>query len=95
MPAKSTKGLITAAVTLTGRSDPSLILTKHFIQIYTIFHFWQPFCDRNATASLISSEKYVDITTLTKSIHGYRSKTALLYFVISECLTIESIRQLY
>ncbi len=35
MPAMGAKRLVIAAVTLTGRSYPCLILTKHEIQIYT------------------------------------------------------------
>ncbi len=34
-PAKGAKDLVIAAVTLTGRSNPCLILTKHYIQIFT------------------------------------------------------------
>ncbi len=42
MPAKGAKGLVIAAVTLTGRSNPCLILTKHLIQIglSTYFFFY-------------------------------------------------------
>ncbi len=36
MPAKEAKGLVIAAVTLPGRSNPCLILTKHLIQLLNL-----------------------------------------------------------
>ncbi len=40
MRAKGTKGLVIAAVALTGRSNPCLILTKHLIQIGLSTYFF-------------------------------------------------------
>ncbi len=57
MPAKGAKGLVIAAVKLTGRSYPCLILTKHLIQIYTSSLFFGHIFTIDDTASIISSTK--------------------------------------
>jgi len=57
MPVKGNKGLVIAAVILTGRSYPCRLLTKQLIQISTKSLFFGHVFAIDDTASIISSTK--------------------------------------